>query len=251
MNGDTQKTSKKLHVTLLVPTLNEIVGMREIMPKISRDWVESIVILDGGSTDGTVEYAREQGYDVIIQEKRGLINGYRQAFAQLKTDAVITFSPDGNSIAEAVKDVRQKLDEGYEMVIASRYLGEAKSDDDNIVSGFGNWLFTKVISFCFRFSYTDVMVIFRGYTMDVYRRLGLADGSNNFADDWAIQQSGLGFEPLLSMRAAKAKLRITEVPADEPDRLGGEKKVRHFMYGFYFMLQIFHEIIFWNLKTKK
>ena len=42
-------------VTLLIPTLNEIDGMREIMPKIEEGWCDQILILDGGSTDGTVE----------------------------------------------------------------------------------------------------------------------------------------------------------------------------------------------------
>ncbi len=55
-------------VTLLVPTLNEIDGMKTIMPKIKPEWVDQILVVDGQSTDGTAEYAREQGYDARTEE---------------------------------------------------------------------------------------------------------------------------------------------------------------------------------------
>ena len=44
-----------MKVSLLAMTLNEINGMKAIMPKIRRDWVDQIIVVDGGSTDGTVE----------------------------------------------------------------------------------------------------------------------------------------------------------------------------------------------------
>lgn len=59
--------------TLLIPTLNEIHGMRVIMPKIKKEWVDGILIVDGGSTDGTLEYARENGYEVFVQKKGAVI----------------------------------------------------------------------------------------------------------------------------------------------------------------------------------
>ena len=42
-----------MKVTLLVPTLNEAVGMRSVMPKVKREWVDQILIVDGKSKDGT------------------------------------------------------------------------------------------------------------------------------------------------------------------------------------------------------
>lgn len=58
---------RNFSTTLVVPTLNEIDGMRAIMPRVQADWVEQILLIDGGSHDGTVEYAREHGYDIHIQ----------------------------------------------------------------------------------------------------------------------------------------------------------------------------------------
>ena len=52
---------------LLIMTLNEIDGMKQIMPRIQRGWVDDILVVDGGSTDGTVEFSREGGYAVYVQ----------------------------------------------------------------------------------------------------------------------------------------------------------------------------------------
>ena len=60
-----------MKVSLLVLTLNEIEGMKVIMPRIDPSWCDQIIILDGGSTDGTVEWAREQGYFVHVQKQKG------------------------------------------------------------------------------------------------------------------------------------------------------------------------------------
>ena len=60
--------------TLIVMTLNEIEGMKAIMPKITPDWLHQILIVDGGSTDGTVEYARQQVYDVVTHSEHAAVN---------------------------------------------------------------------------------------------------------------------------------------------------------------------------------
>ncbi|MBF0556667.1 MAG: glycosyltransferase family 2 protein, partial [Nitrospirae bacterium] len=51
-----------MKVALLIPTFNEIVGLRQIMPMIKREWVDEIVFVDGNSTDGSIEYIRENNY---------------------------------------------------------------------------------------------------------------------------------------------------------------------------------------------
>ncbi|OGX10107.1 MAG: hypothetical protein A2Y06_03015 [Omnitrophica WOR_2 bacterium GWA2_37_7] len=97
-----------MKVTLLVPTLNEIDGMKTVMPKVNRDWAHQILVVDGQSTDGTVEYAKEQGYDVVIQQKKGMRHAYMEALPHVTGDAILTFSPDGNSIPELIPECIKK-----------------------------------------------------------------------------------------------------------------------------------------------
>ena len=51
-----------MKISLVVFALNEIDGMRVVMPQIKKEWVEELVVVDGHSTDGTLEYCRENGY---------------------------------------------------------------------------------------------------------------------------------------------------------------------------------------------
>ncbi len=64
-----------MRFTLIVMTLNEIEGMKIIMPRIKKDWIDQIIIVDGGSTDGTVEWSEKEGYEVVRQTKTGLRQG--------------------------------------------------------------------------------------------------------------------------------------------------------------------------------
>lgn len=234
-----------MKVTLLVPTLNEIEGMKKIMPRVLKNWCDQIIVLDGGSTDGTIEYAKEQGYFVYVQRERGIRFGYKEVLPYIKGDILLTFSPDGNSIPELIPDLITKIKEGYDMVICSRYLGPAKSEDDSWVTAFGNWLFTKTVNGLHGGHYTDVMVIFRAYRTKLIYDLELHQ------DKWyrtpeKILRTRISWEPLLSVRCAKKKLKITEIPGDEPPRLGGERKLKVLKWGAAYYFQFLREVLCWR-----
>ena len=132
--------------TLFIPTLNEIDGVKAIMPQIKREWVDEIIFVDCKSTDGTPEWLQEHGYRVITQKSRGLALAYWECFDAMAGDVIIVFTPDGNSMPETIPALVAKMKEGYDLVIASRYLGNAKSEDDDLITGFGNWMFTRMMN---------------------------------------------------------------------------------------------------------
>lgn len=239
------KGAKKMKVTLLIPTLNEIGGMKAIMPKIKPEWCDQILIIDGGSTDGTVEYAKEKGYPIIIQKKKGLRSGYLEALPYIERDVVITFSPDGNSIAELIPPLIEKMKEGYDMVIVSRYADGAKSYDDDMITGFGNWLFTSTINLLHGSRYTDAMVMFRAYKTRIIYDLDL-DKEASYAFEEKLYRTNISWEPLLSVRAAKRRLKCADIPGDEPPRIGGERKLKVIKWGLAYMTQVFKELFYWK-----
>jgi glycosyltransferase involved in cell wall biosynthesis len=231
-------------VTLLVPTLDEIEGMRKIMPQVQRDWCDQILVVDGGSTDGTQEYARSEGYEVVVQRKPGIRHAYSDAFPHVRGEIVVTFSPDGNSIPELIPDLVQKIEAGYDMVIASRYASGAKSDDDDLFTAFGNWMFTRLINTLHGGNYTDAMVIFRAYRTKLYWDLEL-DRDEGYATE-KLLRTVIGVEPLLSIRAAKKKLKVCEIPGSEPARIGGRRKLDIFRWGSAYVLQTLREVYYWK-----
>lgn len=209
---------RKPAVTLLIPVLNEISGLREIMPRVRREWVDEIVFIDGGSTDGTLEFIERGGWRLLRQKSRGITYAYQEALEALDTDVVIAFSPDGNSVPERIPDLVAKMGEGYDMVVVSRYMGGAKSEDDDFLTGIGNWGFTKAINLLFGGRYTDSLVMFRAFRREIVR--GFPRG---------VPRAGL--EPMLAIRCAKLGLKTAEIPGDEPARIGGQRKMQPFLNG--------------------
>jgi glycosyltransferase involved in cell wall biosynthesis len=234
-----------MKTTLLVMTLNEIEGMKAIMPSIKPDWVDQIIVVDGGSKDGTIEWSREQGYQVYVQKQRGFRHAYEEVMPLVEGDVIVTFSPDGNSVAELLPDLINKMKEGYDMVIASRYLGPAKSADDDIVTAFGNWLFTRTVNILHGGHYTDVMVIYRAYKKQLVYDLDLL-GDAAYALPEKLFGTKISWEPLLSCRAAKRKLKIAEIPGDEPPRIGGERKLQVLRWGAAYYFQFLREVVWWK-----
>lgn len=231
--------------TLLIPTLNEEEGMRSVMPKVKSEWFDQILVVDGNSTDKTVEVAREMGYDVVMQQSPGIRGAYMDALPHVKGDIIITFSPDGNSIPELLPDLKAKMDEGYDMVIVSRYAEDAKSYDDTAVTGFGNWLFTTMINLVHGAAYTDAMVIYRAYPKQLIYDLDL-DKDDSYAAAEKLFHTNISWEPLLSIRAAKRKLKCADIPGDEPKRDGGEAKLQVIRWGGAYMYQVFRERFLWR-----
>jgi glycosyltransferase involved in cell wall biosynthesis len=222
-------------VTLLVPTLNEIDGMKVIMPRIKREWFDQIIVLDGGSKDGTIEYAREQGYTVHVQTKPGIRQAYGEILSLIQGDILLTFSPDGNSIPELIPDLLAKMREGYDMVIVSRYYKGARSEDDDRITAFGNWFFTNTVNLLHRGHYTDAMVIYRAYKTQMIYDLELDQDRWYDTPEWLFR-TRISWEPMLSARAARRRLKIGEIPGDEPPRIGGERKLQVWKWGaaYYF-----------------
>lgn len=234
-----------MKVTLLIPTLNEITCIKQILPTIKKNWVDQIIVLDGGSVDGTIEWARQQGYFVYVQRERGIRRGYAEVMQFVKGDIVITFSPDGNSKVDYIAPLIDKMKEGYDMVIVSRYKEGARSFDDNRMTAFGNWLFTALINLFFGAIFTDALVMFRAWRKEIIYALEV-NKRNNFPFWEDVIGALVSWESLLSIRCAKRKLQYTEIPGDEPKRIGGRRKLRPFVTGSAVLFQVIQEIFFWR-----
>lgn len=234
-----------MKITLLVMTLNEIDGMRAIMPRIKGEWLDQVIVVDGGSSDGTIEWSREQGYEVYVQKRQGFRHAYSEVLPYVVGDVVITFSPDGNSIPDLIPSLISKMNEGYDMVIVSRYAAGAKSEDDDIVTGFGNWLFTRTVNWLHGGHYTDVMVIYRAYRKQIIYDLEL-NKEEGFERAEKLFRTQISWEPLLSVRAAKKKLKLAEIPGDEPPRIGGERKLKVLKWGAAYYFQFIREVFCWR-----
>jgi glycosyltransferase involved in cell wall biosynthesis len=204
--------------TLAVLVLNEIDAIRQVLPQIKRDWVTEIIVVDGGSTDGTIEYCESQGLRVLRQKSRGYGRGMLELIEVAKGDIIIEFMGDGNCKVDAIPRLVAKVHEGYDLVIASRYMPGARSFDDTPMTRLGNWGFTRLINLLFHARYQDAMMGYRAYRKDAFKALEMDSPGLCFPTQGSIQFARFGF-------------RVAEIPSDEPKRLGGVRKAHNVKTG--------------------
>jgi glycosyltransferase involved in cell wall biosynthesis len=235
--------------TILALTLNEIDGVKAILPQIDPRWHDRLVVVDGGSTDGTIAWCRANGYEVYVQRSPGIRHAYLEILPTISTDIVLTLSPDGNCPPAAVPKLIAKMSEGFDLVIGSRYADGARSEDDDLVTGFGNWLFTRTVNILHRGRYTDAMVIFRAFRRDLIETLGL-DQEEAYRLPEQLFGTTISWEPLMSVRAAKSGMRVSDVPVGEPPRIGGKRKLQMLRWGAAYYFQFWRELWYWKPRSR-
>ena len=199
--------------TLVVLTLDEIDGVTDVFPKLPVRAVDELLVVDGGSTDGTIEYLESRGVRVIRQARRGRGEAFRLAVQHARHDRLVFFSPDGNEDPADVPKLLAGLEAGYDMVIASRFMRGARSEDDDkflfASRRWGNLLFTWLANvLCGRGAWiTDTINGYRAITRSAFARL-------------APDAEGYAIEFQMSIRALQLGLRVLEIPTQESPRIG-------------------------------
>lgn len=224
-------------VSIVVFEMNEIAGMRAMMPQIDKSWYDEMIIVDGGSTDGTLEYCREHGYDVFVQQERGVGAAINEGVKRATGDIVIIYAPDGSFLVDRIPMMIEKLKAGADLVNVSRYGFGASSEDDNFFTGTANWLFTRFVNLFFgrKFHFTDFLYTYLGF-----RRTLLTDlGHDTNLMTWG---------QLLLLRTLNHGYKIVEIPGDEPKRIGGAVKVPKIKGAIYITIAILGE---WLSPTPK
>ena len=222
-----------MSVIVFVLTLDEIDGVSEIMLKIKKEWADKIILVDGGSTDGTIEKAKELGFEVIHQKNKGEGNACRVGTDATDSDFVMFFSPDGNDVPEDIPKLIQKTKEDYDIVHISRFGKNSISDDANWLDRFGNNMFTFLVNTFFGGNYTDALNGFRIIKRSLWNEL-------------KTDAQYLNIEQQTCIRLAKLKIPIFEIDGREPKRIGGERKMRPLTTGAQLSYQIIKEFVKWK-----
>ena len=227
-----------MSTAVLILTLNEIDGIREILPQIDKSWAEEIVVIDGGSTDGTVEEAKKMGFPVIIQKNPGHGDAIVTGVNATKSDNILIFGPDGNHEPVEIPRLIEKIKEGYDQVLISRFGKGSKNYDavgikGKLVDYFGNKMFAFLVNVFFGGNWTDSLNESRIITRKAF-------------DELNFDSLQMGSTQLMSIRGLKRQQKICELIGNEGARIGGKRKMRPLHVGSDLSKQILSEFFNWN-----
>ena len=232
-----------MKVTIIVPSLNEEAGLKEYLPQIKKEWYDQLIVLLGEpQKDNSETWCLENGYQVFHGKGHGLWDDYTRLYksGMVNGDIVITLSPDGNSVISEIPRLIQKIQQGNDLVIASRYLNGNNSDDDTNLTKYGNRFMTWLVNLGGKFKYTDSLVMYRAYRTDIIPFMELTTSYNWLQKKLMGMSSLYSYEPSMAIRAAKKKLKITEIYAGEP-KANRERRQNTFVHGFVILAQILME----------
>ena len=145
------------------------------------------------------------------------------------------FTPDVNMTPEELPNLINKVKEGYEMVIVSRYKDGAKSHDDTLISGFGNWMFTKLVNIFFGGKFTDLLGGYRCWNKNLLKKLDI--------------NIRISIHTQLAIGCIRNNIPYAEIGSDEPKRIGGVSQLNPLINGSWEVITIV-EAIFNRKKYK-
>lgn len=229
-----------MKIALCILAYNEIDCLKIILPKLSQPGpstgYHSIHAVDGGSTDGSLEFFRHNGIEPLIQANKGRGEAIKLAFKVIHTDAIIFFSPDGNENPEDLNRFSEYLIDGADLVIASRMMATSFNEED-----IHWWRPRKWANLCFNFlanTFFGSRHYFVSDSINGYRaiRRDAAGHLNLTASDYTIEYQ-------MTIQSMKNKLKIAEFPTREGQRVAGNSQVLSLQAGLRFTKRLFQELL--------
>lgn len=210
-------------VSVVIPALNEEEPIGGVVRAIVATKIPAeIIVVDNGSTDRTAERALEAGARVISEPRPGYGRACMAGVRALapESDIVVFLDGDGSDCPEFMNQLVDPIMAGtHDFVIGSRTRGKREPGSMNFQQVLAGRLAGVLLSILYRVRYTD-MGPFRAIRRDALERLSMKEETYG----WNIE---------MQMRAAKAALRILEIPVDHRCRAGGESKVSGTLRGTF------------------
>ncbi len=203
------------NVKVVIPANNEEQSIGLVVRDIPKDIVSEIVVVNNASTDNTVEVARQAGATVLDEPVpgygRACLKGISYlAAADKQPDILVFLDGDYSDYPEELADVIAPiLNDGADMVIGSRALGQREGGSMTFPQVFGNWLATSLMRLFYRVKFTDLGP-FRAIRFDKLQEINMVDKTYG----WTVE---------MQVKAARHKLKTAEVPVNYKRRIGVSK----------------------------
>ena len=200
-------------VSLVIPVRNEARNIGWVLDQIPKR-IDEVILIDGNSTDATLITARSCRPDITIVQQRGAGKGsaLRTGFATASSDIIVMMDADGSMAPQEITHFLHFLENGYDFVKGSRFMGGGGSLDITRFRRLGNYGLLAFFNSLYRTDLTDLCY---GFCAFHRRYLDLLD----------LEATGFEIEAEMTVRAVQAGLRIAEVPSLEMPRRTGHSNL--------------------------
>jgi glycosyltransferase involved in cell wall biosynthesis len=203
-------------IEIIIPTLNEEQTLSKLIQE-TRSTVlpvrTSILVIDGGSTDRTIDICKRENVRYIIQKGKGKGSAMRDAVEQSDADIVIFLDADGTYFPSDLKLLLEPLLNGRaDMVVGSRITDKRQRGSISAFNTIGNSLFNRTINFAMKSSVTDSLSGYRAMYRKTFKDLVL------FSDSFEIEVE-------MTVEALAKGYRVVEVPISYGVRQGSKTKL--------------------------
>lgn len=212
-------------VTVLVPTLDEAPTIQGLVRDFSALGYTRVLVVDGGSTDGTAALAAEAGAEILVQGGRGKGNAVIEAFRAVETPYVLMIDGDGTYAAADADRVLAPLAGGFDQVIGDR-LGAARRGAISPLNRAGNYLLNRLFRLAHGRYLADILSGYRAFT-------------KASIDQMTLAEQGFGIETELAIEAVRNGQRIGVVPVSYDRRAGTATKLNPLRDGYRIAVTIY------------
>tara|TARA_B100000029_G_C17316749_1_gene866516 strand:- start:85 stop:756 length:672 start_codon:yes stop_codon:yes gene_type:complete len=215
------------NIEILIPTFNEEKNIEKVIKELNSEGYFNITILDANSTDNTVAVAKKNNCKIILdtEDIKGFGGSIINGLNNLKLDYFCIFDGDNSFNPKEISKMYEKLENGFDFVFASRYLNNEKSEDDTLITKFGNFFFTKLVRILFKIDTTDVLFLYVMGKKSNITRLNLLQNDFSICTEFIIK--------------SYKNFKCTEILSKERKRLYGSSKVNKFFDGLTILKNIF------------
>jgi glycosyltransferase (TIGR04182 family) len=204
-------------VCVLIPTLNESPTIGAVIKEFQQLGYTHILVMDGRSTDKTLDIAKGLGVTVKTQSGKGKGNALMEAFEQIKQPYVILVDGDGTYTAKDAEKILRPLYLGFDHVIGDR-LNTADKGAFSHLNHLGNVLINVLFKVAHGSDLHDILSGYRAFTMESVKAMKL-------------KEKGFGIETEMTVEAVRNGQRIMVVPVHYRKRVGTRTKLNPFHDG--------------------
>lgn len=202
-------------IDIIIPAYNEEHAIGKVIDEIPRQNIRHILVGNNNSKDRTGEVATAHGATVLFEKRAGygyaclICMDYIKSLA-VKPDIIVFIDGDHSDYPEHLPDlVAPIVNDQADLVIGSRALGNKEKGSMTLPQRFGNWLATHMIRWFYGYHFTDLGP-FRAVRYESLLAIKMQDKTFG----WTVE---------MQVKAAKLKLRCTEIPVNYRTRIGVSK----------------------------